>query len=247
MGVLTGPAAFVRAAGLFAKHPRLVVYASVPAVVTFLLSIAGIYIAFKFGDALLTSLWTQPDEGFWRVIWSVFSALSLLSSLLMVLVVTPWLVMLVGLPLCEPLAVQVDGILQGRVAVGGGISAAIGDIVNAIMSTLGILAIGLTGAIVFFILGLIPGVGIFAGLFVTFVWTPLFLAFDLVDSSLSRRRFRFRRKLGVVRKHLGASLGLGLTATPLLSIPVINLVGLPVAVAAGVCLVAALEESGRLE
>lgn len=56
---------------------------------------------------------------------------------------------------------------------------------------------------------------------------------DFFDSSLERRRLRFRAKLGVIRRHAPASIGFGLVAFGLAAIPLLNLLAIPLCVTAG--------------
>ena len=155
---------------------------------------------------------------------------------------TPWLVMLLGLPLCEPLAARADAILGGQEVKG----TFFGDIMASLRTTLGLTLVGIAGSIGLFLLGLIPGVGLLTGPFMALVWTPLFLCFDLCDSSLARRQLRFRQKVNAVLKRPFSSISMGLTGSVLLAVPLINLFGLPIAVLAGVIRVRDLEERGEL-
>lgn len=245
-GIFTGPVAVMRALGLMAANPRLIVYAFVPAVVAFAISVLGGYLGVAYGDQWLNGLWGQPDGGAMGVVWTVASILSKLASVLLVLILTPWLVMLLGLPLCEPLAAHADAILGGRTVEGGGLPAFVRDVVSSIISTFGIIAIGLAGTVVFLVLGFIPGVAAITAPFVALIWTPLFLAFDLFDSGLARRRLAFGQKLGVIGRNLPAALSLGITATPLVAVPFLNLLGLPIVVVAGVIAVVEAEKRGSL-
>ncbi len=56
---------------------------------------------------------------------------------------------------------------------------------------------------------------------------------DFFDATMERRRLRFRQKLRVVRRSLPASAGFALVCFGLVNIPLINLVGIPLCVAAG--------------
>jgi uncharacterized protein involved in cysteine biosynthesis len=121
-----------------------------------------------------------------------------------------------------------------------------GDIGKTLLTTGGVAIVGLSGALVFLVLGLVPIVGFVTGPFVIFVWTPAFLGFDLLDSSLARRQFGFRRKLDLVMANKLMSITIGLIGMALLSFPILNFVGLPVAVVTGVVAIRQLEEAGQL-
>jgi uncharacterized protein involved in cysteine biosynthesis len=115
-----------------------------------------------------------------------------------------------------------------------------------VQGTVGILAIGLTGAIVLALLGLIPPLGVITVPFATFVWTPFFLAWDSMDPTLGRKQLEFKQKLGVVRGNFWRSWGQGLTTMFLVAVPFVNFIGLPIAALAGVHIVRDLELEGKL-
>lgn len=56
---------------------------------------------------------------------------------------------------------------------------------------------------------------------------------DFLDAALERRRFQFRQKLGIIRQSLPASAGFALICLALVSVPFLNLLAIPVCVAAG--------------
>ncbi len=242
MGIMTGPVSAVRGAKLLAEHRSLIPLALLPAGVACLLSFVGIWAAFAFGD-VTAAIWPDaPDNTLLYILWWVGGLLTQIVSAIGVLIITPWLVMLVGLPLCGPLAEKADALLGGAPSDGGFWS----DVVGALRSTAGMTALGLVGAVIFFVLGFIPVVGVITAPFVTFVWTPLFLCFDLYDPVLARRQMAFRRKLRAVGRRPFTGISVGLTGMALMSIPIVNLFGLPVAVLGGVVAVRELEETGRL-
>lgn len=56
---------------------------------------------------------------------------------------------------------------------------------------------------------------------------------DFLDSALERRRLRFRQKLGVIQHNLPASGSFAMVCLGLVSIPFVNLLAIPICVAAG--------------
>ena len=122
----------------------------------------------------------------------------------------------------------------------------IGSIADAIKTTAVLSILGVSGAIGFFIVGLVPGVGLLVAPFVAFIWTPIFMAFNLYDSPMCRRQFGLRQKFKVVLGHPLRAISVGLVSAALISIPFINLIGLPIAVAAAVMAVRDLEQTGTL-
>ncbi|MCB9528053.1 MAG: EI24 domain-containing protein [Myxococcales bacterium] len=243
MGVLAGPLAALRGARLLLQNPALIPLALVPAILTCLVSFLGVGLAIAYGDNAFALLWPdEPDNTFLLVLWTIGAWFVRALATIAVLFLTPWLVMLIGLPLCGPLAEKADTLLGGA-SEGGSV---VGDIAASVKTTVGMTAIGLAGGVALFFLGLVPGLAVFTTPFTVLVWTPLFLAFDLADPVLSRRRFGFFQKVRTVLRSPVSALSLGLVGTVLLAVPVVNLLGLPIAVLAGVSATRRLEENGRL-
>lgn len=242
MGFFAGIGSVFEAIGLLFSHGKLIKLALIPAVVGLLVSLLGFWLATTYSGPLLQWLWPEPDGWIMGLIWSVVMWLVESFSWLVAVLLSPWLVMLVGLPLCEPLAAHADAILGGKDVDG----TVVGDIGKAISSTLGVIMVGLAGSMVLFALGAVPIIGLFTGFIATFLWMPIFIGFDCCDSSLSRRQLNFKQKFATVRKNFGRCLGLGWMATPLMAVPVLNLFGLPIAVIGGVICTRQIEKAGRL-
>jgi len=241
LSIFSGPIAAMRALGLIARHPSLVMLVAIPAAVAMVISIVAVWLSIAYGGDVLTWMWAEPT-GWTSYIWAVFNWFFRLSTAALSLFITPWLVMLLGFPLCEPLAMKIDGLIGGQ-AVAGSLA---GELAKALTATIGVTLLGLAGAVAFFILGLIPGVALITVPFVMFVWTPLFLAFDLFDGALSRRQLGFRKKLRFISGSWLSAISVGLTGTILVAVPLLNLVGLPVAVAMAVIVVRDREKRGAL-
>ena len=94
-----------------------------------------------------------------------------------------------------------------------------------------VLAIGLV--VVFFVIGNVPIVGAIVAGTGGLITSTLITCLDFLDAPLERRRLRFRDKLGTVLSHLPATAGFGLVCLFAVSIPIVNLVSVPVCVTAG--------------
>jgi CysZ protein len=79
----------------------------------------------------------------------------------------------------------------------------------------------------------LPGVGTAIASVGYVALTATIICLDFFDSALERRRLKFRQKLGVVFKSLPASAAFGLVCLALVSVPLINLLAIPVCVAGG--------------
>ena len=83
------------------------------------------------------------------------------------------------------------------------------------------------------IINLFPGVGTVVSSIGSLMLTTTIVCLDFLDSCLERRRLGFRQKLGIVFKSLPASGSFGLVCLGLISIPLVNLVTIPLCVASG--------------
>ena len=83
------------------------------------------------------------------------------------------------------------------------------------------------------IISLFPGLGTTLFTIGWFFLTTTIVGLDFLDSSLERRRFKFRRKLQILFSSLPASGSFALVCVFLISIPLINLVTIPLCVASG--------------
>ncbi len=110
------------------------------------------------------------------------------------------------------------------------------DIWRALLYELKKLILALGIGLPLLLLGFIPVVGQI-GLIIGQIALGAWIAcLDFLDSPLERRRMRFREKLGIVRRGLPLTLGFGLICFGLVSIPLVNLLAIPVCVAAGALL-----------
>lgn len=83
------------------------------------------------------------------------------------------------------------------------------------------------------LLNFIPGIG---SIFVTLGWIALgatLVCFDFLDAPLERRRRTFQEKFEIIRASLPASGSFGLICLGLVSIPLLNLLAIPLCVTAG--------------
>eukprot|EP01013_Petalomonas_cantuscygni_P000877 TRINITY_DN1085_c0_g1_i1.p1 TRINITY_DN1085_c0_g1~~TRINITY_DN1085_c0_g1_i1.p1 ORF type:complete len:410 (-),score=100.37 TRINITY_DN1085_c0_g1_i1:1299-2528(-) len=121
------------------------------------------------------------------------------------------------------------------------------DIIDAVVSSVALHAAGGSGALMLVLLSFIPGLAALTGPFSTLVWTPLFVALDVMRHALARRGLSFRESVAVLIRHPLLSLPIGLVGAPLITIPVLNIIGLPLAVIAGVVAVHHLEAVGAID
>ena len=229
--MFSGFKSIVHALKLLSQNRVLWAYCALPSLAALFLSAIGVWAALGWGEWAVLALWQEPEPGFMHGVWRVCTGILQGFSVILTLCITPYLVMLVGLPLCEPLSNEVDRCLGHReITVSFWVS-----LRDSAKAAIGMTSIALLGSGLLFMLGLIPALGVFTTPFALLVWTPGFLAFDLVDSALGRRGFMFGDKVQVAKANRFNLLSLGWMGNLLVALPLVNLVGLPIAVVAGVC------------
>ena len=84
-----------------------------------------------------------------------------------------------------------------------------------------------------FLCNFLPGFGTLVATIGGLSLTAILTCLDFWDQPLERRRLRFRDKLGLIAKSFPSSAGFGYMCLFLISIPLLNLVTIPLCVAAG--------------
>ncbi|UBF25862.1 EI24 domain-containing protein [Kovacikia minuta CCNUW1] len=138
-----------------------------------------------------------------------------------------------GAPWYGSLAEQIEKQQMGSLPSGKPtLIRALQDIGRAITFQLKKLGVMVLGALLLFLIGWMP----FGSAIASIGWIGLgaiLVCLDFLDPPLERRRFSFRRKLGIVGRTLPASASFGLACLGLVSIPLLNLLAVPVCVIAG--------------
>lgn len=154
---------------------------------------------------------------------------------------------LLALPFNELLSESVERIELGDNGEESTWKQVAGDIgLSVAHSILGV-TLWLVVMIPIFMLNLIPAVGSFAAAILAWLATALFLARELMDSPLSRRRMGFAHKVKLAWGHRETLLGLGGVAAMMLWVPMLNFLMMPVAVTAGTLFYCDLVRAGTLE
>ena len=239
MGIFAGVIYFFRALGLLLTNPSLIALALIPSLVTLGLSLFSLWLCGTYGAELirdgLLSAGVELDPASWGA-WIVEKGAWFLSGLLSVFI-TPWLVVLFGFPLCEPLSARADSILGGREVEVSFLKSILTGLKVSILVAL----IGITGSLFLLFLGLVPVLGLFTAPLSFFVWTPFVLCFDLCDAKFARLQLSFGERFGKLRQHFFSAISVGFVASLLIMPPFFNLLGLPVAVLMGTILAREIE------
>jgi CysZ protein len=218
---------------LLARVPRLWRYVVVPIMVNIVVG-ATVYAGLLFAglEAINAFVAGLPE---WAAALGVLLRLVLIVGLLLA---TGFVLVRFGVVLGAPwyarLSAELEMLRGGQPPEqAGGVSAALRDLSRALAYELRKLLLVLAIGAGLLLLGLIPVAG---QLLATAGWIALgatIACLDFFDYPLERRVLSFRAKLGVIRRSLPGSAAFGLACLGLVSIPFVNLLSIPLCVAAG--------------
>ena len=247
-GLLTGATYPFRAIAVFISQPHLWGYVAVPILVNFIVGVilyAGLLV---FGWESVDYLSNNLTRWINSLIANLPAWLSFLDYLiiglgwLLRLLLSVGLLLLTGLLLVQfgvllgapwygQLSEQLEKLRTGQVhIIEVGI---VRDIGRAILYELKKLVLVAGVGIILLLLNLVPGVGTLAATIGGFALAVTIVCLDFLDAALERRRLRFREKLSIVYRSLPASASFGLVCLGLVSIPLLNLLTIPLCVASG--------------
>jgi CysZ protein len=231
---ISGLAYPFRALAVLAGRPGLWGYILVPILVNIVVGVtiyAGLLtLGLRAIDSFVAGL-----EG-WAALVSVLLRVLLIVGLL---VATGFVLVRVGVVLGAPwyakLSNQLELLRTGQPLPedGAGLNAALRDLGRALAFELKKLLLTLTIGLGLLLLNLIPVAGQVLAIVGWVALGATITCLDFFDYPLERRRLGFRQKLGLIRRTLPASAGFGLACFWLVSIPFVNLLSIPLCVAAG--------------
>lgn len=247
-GLITGATYPLRAIALLLRKPSLWQYLIIPIFVNFILGILLYGSSLYWGWQGVEALTAQLSQSLDQLIADLPNWLSFLEYIILFLswllrtLITILLFILIGLVLLQfgsvigspwygKLSEQVEKQRLGNVTL---IEVGIfKDIARALLFEIKKLLLALSVGVFLFLAGFIPGVG---GILTTIgglTLTATLVCLDCFDSTLERRRLLFREKLKTVYQNLPASGSFSLLSLVLISIPLLNLITIPLCVMAG--------------
>jgi CysZ protein len=247
-GTLDGATYPFKALITFIQNPKLIKYIAIPIVVNIIVAIALYSGLLYFGWQIVDQV--QGDVTLWlnKLILNLPYWLGFLTYLVtgliiiirlflivLLLVITGFLLtqfgVLLGAPWYGQLSEQLEKLRTGQVEL---IELdIISDLGRAILYEFKKLVLIALVGIPLLIINLFPGVGTLVSTISSIILTTIIVCLDFFDSCLERRRLKFRQKLGIVLKNLPASGSFGLVCLGLISIPLVNLITIPLCVASG--------------
>lgn len=251
-GLIAGATYPFRALIFLVQNPKLWQYIVIPIVVNFITGIL-LYFGLLFPglnqiDALVQSLsgWIQglianlpPWVGVLALVAVVIGWLLRLVLVAGLLILIGLLVLQIGSILGAPwygqLSEQIEKLRTGQLPpVAEGISALLRDIWRALMFEIKkLLFAGGFGILLFLLNFFIPIGGTVVATIIGVGVAATLVCLDFFDGPLERRRLSFRQKLKIVFGHLPASGSFALVCLLLISVPVFNLLVIPICVASG--------------
>ncbi|MGQ9927568.1 MAG: EI24 domain-containing protein [Chloroflexaceae bacterium] len=238
MDVLTGVFAPFRALALLNRTPRLWSYVIVPillnVVVATLLYFGLFAVAWQSLDRFLSLEGALGTALLWLARALVGLALALGIGFLLVR-----FGVVLGAPWYSQLSEELEALCVGDSHVRRPFSlpAAAYDVWRALQFEGKKLALVLAVWLPSLLLLLVPGIGPLLHMASNLALGATIACLDFFDGPLERRRWRFRARLALIRRMLPGSLGFGLLAFALVSIPLVNLLAIPLCITAGNLLV----------
>lgn len=237
-----------RAFGLLARTPHLWRYVLVPILVNIVVGVT-LYAGLLFGGLRAIDGLVGGLPAWAAVLGALLRVLLVVGLLLATGFVLVRFGVVLGAPWYAQLSAQIELQQTGRLPdPGSGLGAALRDLGRALAFELQKLLLALPIGLGLLLLNLIPAAGTILATVGGIALGATIACLDFLDYPLERRRLSFRAKLGVIRWGLPATAGFGLVCLALVSIPFVNLLAIPLCVAAGTlffCERAAMSTSPR--
>lgn len=237
--------------GYLGRNPGLLKYALPPALLTGLILALLYSLVVGYTGDLVGGIWTQPDGVAWYSQWLLLPLWYILyaSIFVVMMLLGTGLGYVASLPIAGPL----NELLSEKVeALETGFEAPFDLMVmlrNMLTTVLHVVAFGLLQLSIWLLaslLNLIPVVGQVITIGVTFITSPLVVGFVPFDYPMTLRLWRFKEKLGFMRRHFALFFGFSVASFLFLYIPFLNLLFLPACVVGATLLTLKMEASGEL-
>ena len=258
-GTIDGATYPFRALFIFIKNPKLIKYIAIPILVNIIVAIALYSGLFYFGWQIVDGVegdlarWLNqlianlPDWlGFLSYAASSLTVILRFLLAIVLLVATGFLLtqfgVLLGAPWYGQLSEKLEKYRTGKVEI---IELNIfSDLGRAVLYELKKLVLIAAIGLPLLLINFFPGIGTVVSSIGSLALTTTIVCMDFLDSCLERRRLKFRQKLKVVLKNLPASGSFGFVCLALISIPLVNLVTIPLCVASGTLFICDREDRG---
>ena len=247
-GLLAGATYPFRSLAVFRRTPRLWGYVAIPILVNFVVGVALYAGLVFFGlesveglivnlshwlDALIAKLpaWLSFLEYLIIGVGFLLRLLLVVGLLLVIGFLFVQFGVLLGSPWYGKLSEQLEEVRMGQLqVVEVGI---VQDISRALLYELKKLVLAMGVGLPLLLLNLVPGIGTVIATVGGVTLGATIVCLDFLDAPMERRRLRFREKLGFIFRSLPASASFSLVCLGMVSIPLLNLLTIPLCVASG--------------
>lgn len=252
-GLLAGITYPLRAIVLLARTPALLLGVVLPILVNVVIGIA-LYAVLLFPGWQTINAWSSGLPGWsgqwlatlpnWLqrgLVWlpagaaaidDIFRWLLAIALLITIGLLLVQFGAILGAPFYGNLAEQVEKQQMGHIPGTPSFSRALQDIWRAITFQIKKLLVMVVGAVLLLVIGLTPGGAAIASIGWIILGAVL-VCLDFLDPPLERRHLSFRRKIAILFRTFPASASFGWACLVMVSIPLLNLLVVPVCVIAG--------------
>ncbi|HEY9652888.1 MAG TPA: EI24 domain-containing protein [Coleofasciculaceae cyanobacterium] len=247
-GLIAGATYPFRVLAVFWRKPQLWGYVAVPILVNFVIG-TFLYAGFLFfGWDSVTNLTSYLSHWFENLIANLPTWLSFLEYLIIAVGFLLHILLVIGLLLLIGFILVQFGVLLGAPWYGklsekleelrtGQLQVVevgiVRDISRAILYEVKKLVLAVIVGLLLLLLNFVPGVGTVATTVGGITLAAIIVCLDFLDAPMERRRLRFRDKLRMVLRSFPASASFSLVCLGLVSIPLLNLLTIPLCVASG--------------
>jgi CysZ protein len=251
-GFFTGISYPFLAIKFLAENKKLWLYLIIPIIINFAVGISTYILLLKPSLNLFDSLtndiviWVDkaidklPEWSNFLIYIIIFISLLLKVTLFILLLIIIGFIItqfgsILGAPWYGKLSEQLEILRTGKLEI---IELNIfEDIFRAILFELKKILLILVISLPLFLLNFIPAVGNITSLTGGIILTITIVCLDFFDATLERKRLSFRQKLKFIRQGFPTTAGFGLICLTLISVPLLNLIIIPICVSAGTLLV----------
>jgi CysZ protein len=247
-GLLAGLSYPLQALVVFKRHPSLLKYITIPIAINLVVFLTA-YSGFLFlGFDIVSDSMLSLDNWLDRAIANLPAWLSILDYLVVGLAFLARLLLILGLflitgfvltqfgivlgaPWYGQLSEQLEKIRTGKIEIVE--VGVVGDVGRALLFELKKLVLLAAIGLPLLLINFLPGLGSLISTIGGLCLTATIVCLDFFDAALERRRLSFRKKLSIILKSLPATAGFSAICLGLISIPVLNLLTIPLCVASG--------------
>ena len=247
-GLISGATYPFRVLAVFRQTPRLWKYVAMPILVNLVVGIVFYAGLLFFGwetvetlllrlshwlDSLIVNIPTWLSFLKFTIVGLGFLLHFLLVSVLFLITgfVFAQFGVLLGMPWYGQLSEQLEKLKVGELPIVEGNIAQ--DISRALLFEIKKLLLVISVGICLLFLNFIPGIGTLIASVSGIALAALIVCLDFLDAPLERRRLGFREKLGIILRCMPGSASFSLVCLGLVSIPLLNLLTIPLCVASG--------------